>query len=110
MTLVALPLLGVSVACSSSGGSGASASSSTSTANTAAQNSDVAAAKAEVAALAQPIKIDYAPGPPPGNPAGKKIDIVTNTTPTGIHNSNLFAQAAQLIGIKSQLVVVGNSA
>jgi ribose transport system substrate-binding protein len=111
MTMIAIPLiLGVSVACSSGGGSGASASSSASTANAAGTDSGVSAAKAEVAGLAQPIKITYAPGPLPGNPAGKTIDIVTNSTPTGMHGSALFAQAAHLIGIKTQVVVVGNSA
>jgi ribose transport system substrate-binding protein len=114
ITLIALPVLGVSVACSSSGGSSAATPSSStspaSPASTAATTSNVAAAKAKVAALAESIKIDYSPGPLPGNPAGKKIDIVSNTTPTGIHSSNLFAQAAQLLGIKTQIVLVGNSA
>jgi ribose transport system substrate-binding protein len=97
-------------ACSSSTSSTAAAPVATTAHASGSTATSLASLQAIVAKLEQPITVNYNPGPLPGNPAGKKIDVVTNDTPTGIHNADLFVVDAKLLGIKTQEIIVGNSA
>jgi ribose transport system substrate-binding protein len=108
-------VIGLTGACSSSSKSASSpttlAGSTTGSAGTTGSSGpSLASIQATVANLEKPITINYNPGPLPGNPAGKKIDVVTNSTSTGIHNSDLWVADAKLLGIQAHEVIVGNSA
>src|SRR5262249_33706682 len=73
-------------------------------------SASVAAAKARGTGLAGPIQIGYGPGPLPKGAAGKTIAVVSNQTATGRHSSELYAAAAQKLGLKVKTFAVGKSA
>jgi ABC-type sugar transport system substrate-binding protein len=100
---IALTVLAASQAVSF-GGAGAAGGSGT------ASPAAVATAKLVNHQQLNPISINYKPGQLKGNPAGKKVIMVTNQTGGGQESAQAAQQAAKILGINFQVLSVGNSA